>query len=91
MATVITSPLRVRQEFSTVEQTSFNIRAPHEAKQSQVGKWDGASNSLERQHDAIAVRVLLLVDVDLTVDHGHNPISKLSNIYLGHAADESLQ
>jgi len=33
--------------------------------------------SIECQYNAVALRVGLLVDVDLTVDHGHNTVSKL--------------
>lgn len=54
-------------------------RPSHAAIQSRVGDW-GPRNSLESQHDAIAVWVLLLFDVDFTVDHGHDPVSELSNI-----------
>jgi len=32
--------------------------------------------SIKGQHDAIAIGVLLFVNVDLAVDHGHNPVSK---------------
>ena len=42
-----------------------------------LGSVVGNLNSLKGQHDAIALGVLLLVDVDLAVDHGHDTIPEL--------------
>ena len=77
----ITSPLRVRQEFSTVERMLASVRGPlMRQNKAESGTGRGPQNSLEGQHDTIAVWVLLLVHVDLTVDHGHDPVSELSYI-----------
>lgn len=36
------------------------------------------ANALERQHNTVALRIRLAGDVNLTVDHGHNTVPKLS-------------
>lgn len=63
--------------------TLVSVRGPltrQNRDKAESGTGRGPQNSLEGQHDAIAVGVLLLVHVDLTVDHGHDPVSELSNI-----------
>jgi hypothetical protein len=47
------------------------------ARAVKAGIW--VQGSLKGQHDAIALWVLLLVDVDLAVNHGHDAIPELWN------------
>lgn len=59
-------PLGVGQELSAVRHIQ-NLRCLKLKKY----------NSLESQDNTIALRVRLLVDVDFTIDHRHDTISKL--------------
>ena len=62
-------PFEVRQELPTAEQCQASLAKP--------GTQQHMKHVLERENNAVAFGVGLLVDADLAVDHGHDAVAEL--------------